>query len=54
MHIVYPAGELVQSYPFPKTCDVGVGPLMATVFLHSSAPAPCGAMDTNSQAEVGF
>lgn len=39
MYIAYPAGELVQSYPFPKMCDVGVGSLVTTVPVHSSAPA---------------
>lgn len=39
MHVVDPAGELVQSYPFPKMCDVGVRSLVAAVPLHSSAPA---------------
>lgn len=39
MFIVYPAGELVQSYPFPKMGDVAVGPLLETLFLHSSSPA---------------
>lgn len=57
MYIVYPAGELVQSYPLPKMSDVGVGSLVATVFLHSctdAAPVLCGTMSRNSQAEAGF